>query len=129
MKVKEVRGPVGGVVTAWHPDEGWGVLRSPELSGSAFCHFSAIDEARYVILEVGEEVSFTWSEVAQDDCKYSAVHVIRGPAGNDMNRSANLRSLSVILVTLGSHELEPPDPVAADPFRGFLDGVHVFHSK
>ena len=42
---------------------------------------------------------------------------------------ANSRSLSVIQVTLGSHELECPDLVAADPFRGFLDGVHVFHAE
>ena len=42
---------------------------------------------------------------------------------------ANSRSLSVIRVTLGSHELECPDLVAADPFRGFLDGVHVFHAE
>ena len=42
---------------------------------------------------------------------------------------ANSRSLSVIQVTLGSHELECPNLVAADPFRGFLDGVHVFHAE
>ena len=39
------------------------------------------------------------------------------------------RSLSVTVVTLGSHELECPHPVAADPFRGFLDGVRVLEPE
>jgi creatinine amidohydrolase/Fe(II)-dependent formamide hydrolase-like protein len=39
------------------------------------------------------------------------------------------RSLSVTAVTLGSHELESPHPVAADPFCGFLDGVHVLEAE
>jgi glutamate transport system substrate-binding protein len=39
------------------------------------------------------------------------------------------RSLSVTVVTLGSHELESPHPVAADPFCGFLDGVHVLEAE
>ncbi len=48
---------------------------------------------------------------------------------DDGGGRANSRSLSVIQVTLSSHELECPDLVAADPFRGFLDGVHVFHAE
>jgi hypothetical protein len=51
------------------------------------------------------------------------------PAERDLMARANSRSLSVTLVTIGSHELERPDLVAADPFRGFLDGVHVFHAE
>ena len=39
------------------------------------------------------------------------------------------RSLSVSVVTLGSHKLERPHPVAADPFCGFLDGVRVLEAK
>ena len=39
------------------------------------------------------------------------------------------RSLSVTAVTLGSHELESPHPVAADPFCGFLDGVRVLEAE
>jgi mycofactocin precursor len=42
---------------------------------------------------------------------------------------ANSRSLSVTSVTLGSHELECPRLVAADPFCGFLDGLDVFHAE
>ena len=42
---------------------------------------------------------------------------------------ANSRSLSATLVTLGSHELECPGLVAADPFRGFFDGLHVFQAE
>ena len=42
---------------------------------------------------------------------------------------ANPRSLYVDHVTLSSHKLECPALVAADPFRGFLDGVHVFHAE
>jgi len=33
------------------------------------------------------------------------------------------------LVTLGSHKLERPDRSRQNPFRGFLDGVHVFHAE
>jgi hypothetical protein len=39
------------------------------------------------------------------------------------------RSLSVTVVTLGSHKLESPHPVAADPFCGFLDGVRVLETE
>ena len=42
---------------------------------------------------------------------------------------ANLRSLSVTNVALGSHELECPRLVAADPFCGFPDGLDVFHAE
>ena len=46
-----------------------------------------------------------------------------------VERRANLRSLSVTNVALGSHELECPRLVAADPFCGFLDGLDVFHAE
>ena len=42
---------------------------------------------------------------------------------------ANSRSPSVTYVALGSHELECPRLVAADPFCGFLDGFDVFHAE
>ena len=44
-------------------------------------------------------------------------------------RRANSRSLSATQVTLGSHELECPGLVAADPFRGFFDGLYVFQAE
>lgn len=47
----------------------------------------------------------------------------------DVEHRAISRSLSVSVVTLGSHELERPRPVAADPFCGFLDGVRVFEAE
>ena len=56
-------------------------------------------------------------------------NVVHGHNLDHFGGRANSRSLSVIQVTLGSHELECPDLVAADPFRGFLDGVHVFHAE
>ncbi len=46
-----------------------------------------------------------------------------------LGRRAISRSLSVTAVTLGSHELESPHPVAADPFCGFLDGVNVLEAE
>src|SRR5271154_5718859 len=61
--------------------------------------------------------------------------VVDGYAGPDpggrpgLNTRAISRSLSVTAVTLGSHELESPHPVAADPFCGFLDGVHVLEAE
>ena len=39
------------------------------------------------------------------------------------------RSLRVTIITLGSHELESPHPVAADPFCSFLDGVRVLEAE
>lgn len=83
MKIKETRGPASGTVVSWHADEGWGVLQSPELAGNVFCHFSAVEGSKYVVLDIGDEVSFTWNEVAQDGCRYSAVHVASGRADND----------------------------------------------
>ena len=50
-------------------------------------------------------------------------------AFGDQIRRANSRSPSVTYVALGSHELECPRLVAADPFCGFLDGFDVFHTE
>ena len=52
-----------------------------EVTSNVFCHFSAIEDSKYVVLEIGDEVRFTWNEVAQDGCQYSAVHVTSGRAG------------------------------------------------
>jgi hypothetical protein len=54
---------------------------------------------------------------------------VRVPDGTNEITRANSRSLSVTNVALGSHELECPRLVAADPFCGFLDGFDVFHAE
>jgi cold shock CspA family protein len=36
-----------GNVQAWYSEEGWGVLVSPEVEGTVFAHFSALDVSGY----------------------------------------------------------------------------------
>lgn len=79
VDLEETYGPIDGIVVSWYPDEGWGILRSPQLTGDVFCHFSAIESDRYIVLQPGDPVSFTWNSVAQDGCQFSAVSVTEFP--------------------------------------------------
>lgn len=66
--------PTRGVVKAWHDDEGWGVIESPELpeGESAWVHYSALTMDGYRSLSVGQPVSFTYEQVDQDGYRYRA---------------------------------------------------------
>ncbi|MGU3435920.1 hypothetical protein ACNHUS_23220 [Actinomycetes bacterium M1A6_2h] len=71
-----------GIVSAWHNDEGWGVIDSPQTPGGCRTYYSALhpDEVidappgnAYSIgggihgLDVGEHVDFEWEPVGDQD--------------------------------------------------------------
>lgn len=80
---------LGRVVTAtvehWNDDEGWGVLTSPDVSGSMWAHFSAIDAQGYRSLNDGEQVQLDWEHTphGQDGYFYRATRITRSPEHQD----------------------------------------------
>ena len=66
---------VTGTVQVWRSEEGWGVLVSPEIEGTAFAHFSAIDATGYRDLQPGERVRFRYETPGQDGCDHRATYV------------------------------------------------------
>jgi cold shock protein len=65
----------GGVVRAFYPDEGWGVIDAPEVPGGCFVHFSVIQTDGYRALAAGERVRFRFEHLdfLQDGCRYRAL--------------------------------------------------------
>jgi cold shock CspA family protein len=55
--VREPHSSVVGRVEAWHAEEGWGVLRTPD-DVQVWCHFSQVEIDGYRVLEPGEPVWF-----------------------------------------------------------------------
>jgi cold shock protein len=70
-------GRVDGVVRAFDPDEGWGVIEASEVPGGCFVHFSNIAMDGYRSLGVGQRVRFTCEEPGflQDGYPYRAITV------------------------------------------------------
>jgi CspA family cold shock protein len=66
---------VTGTVRAWYSEEGWGVLVSPDLEGTAFAHFSAVDMPGYRDLQEGQPVQFQYETPGQDGCDHRATYV------------------------------------------------------
>jgi cold shock protein len=64
-----------GVVLRWSGEHGWGVLRSEEVPGEVWAHFSAIRSRGYQTLEPGTRVRFSWEEAHQDGFAFRAVEV------------------------------------------------------
>jgi cold shock protein len=65
-----------GVVREFHPVEGWGVIDAADVPGGCWVHFSAIAGSGYLQLTAGQEVSFRYEAVSdQDGFKYTAVKV------------------------------------------------------
>jgi CspA family cold shock protein len=56
---------VVGTVEAWHDEQGWGVLRTPD-GLSVFCHFSHIEMDGYAALTAGASVWFDYAIPGQD---------------------------------------------------------------
>ncbi|MFC6085091.1 cold-shock protein [Sphaerisporangium aureirubrum] len=68
-----------GTVVEWKDDEGWGVLRSADVSGDVFAHFSAIVGVEgYRSLVPGQRVRFTWERGRQDGFDFRAIEVFGG---------------------------------------------------
>ena len=72
MSTKE---DVPGTVQSWYSEEGWGVLVSPEIEGTAFAHFSVVDVQGYRDLEEGQAVTFRYETPGQDGCDHRATYV------------------------------------------------------
>jgi cold shock CspA family protein len=89
--------PVVGTVDAWHGEDGWGVLRTPD-GLTVFCHFSDVEADGYVELSVGSSVWFDYETPGQDGCDASVVTAARPGAAN----------LDVPLGTLVPKVFEPP---------------------
>jgi len=70
----EARGAMGSV-QSWDSTEGWGVLVSPEVTGTVFAHFSVIDIPGYRELQPGQAISFMYTTPGQDGCDHSAQYV------------------------------------------------------
>lgn len=66
---------VSGTVHVWHSEEGWGVLISPEMEGTAFAHFSVVDATGYRDVQPGERVLFRYETPGQDGCDHRAIYV------------------------------------------------------
>ena len=61
-----------GSVKNWHPDLGWGVLTSPDVSGEIWAHFSAIEASGFRELHEGDRVEFRYHRAQQDGYGYVA---------------------------------------------------------
>lgn len=57
--------PVVGTVEAWHGENGWGVLRTPD-GMAVWCHFSQVEMDGYRSLEPGQRVFFDYEVPGQD---------------------------------------------------------------
>ncbi|GAA3612828.1 hypothetical protein GCM10022223_31200 [Kineosporia mesophila] len=72
---------IRGVVRSWNPDEGRGVIESPDVTGgAAWTHWSAVRAAGYRELAVGEQVLFDWEPAGQDGYGARATLVLRAGA-------------------------------------------------
>jgi len=86
-----------GIVRAYHPEEGWGVLDGPDVPGGCWVHFSAIAIDGYRELTAGQRVSFRAEPASQDGFAHRAVRVwtddVEPPdLGQDDVRSVAYRS-------------------------------------
>lgn len=64
-----------GTVVLWHDDEGWGALRSDDVPGEVWVHFSMVAMVGFRTLTPGDPVQFTWEAAAQDGYAFRAVAV------------------------------------------------------
>jgi CspA family cold shock protein len=65
-----------GVVTEWHAEDGWGVIRSDEASFEIWAHFSALEMEPYRILNAGDRVELEYEEGWQDGYDYRALSCV-----------------------------------------------------
>lgn len=66
---------IAAVVREWHPEEGWGVVDSPQTPGGCWVHFSHIQATRYRELAPGTTVALEFEPADQDGFAYRAVTV------------------------------------------------------
>jgi cold shock CspA family protein len=58
--VKGVHGWVDGTVVAWHDDERWGVLASPDVEGEVWANYVNIVGKGYTPLRESQRVRFSY---------------------------------------------------------------------
>ncbi|SDS80949.1 cold-shock protein [Microlunatus soli] len=68
---------VVGTVLNWNDEEGWGVLRSADVTSDVFAHFSELALDGYRTVQPGQAVRFGCEHVpgGQDGYDYRAVDV------------------------------------------------------
>ena len=64
-----------GVVSQWCPDEGWGVVDSPDMPGGCWVGFAELATSRFWEPDVGQRVELEWEQGDQDGYDYRAVRV------------------------------------------------------
>ena len=72
-----------GVVRVWHAEEGWGVIDSPDCPGGCWAGFSEIVAEGYRSLNVGDHVTFAFSDQVTDDYDFVASSVIAENASGE----------------------------------------------
>ncbi len=55
-----------GRVREWHPDEGWGVVDSPDTPGGCWASFSHVTSADFYVPSAGDAVWLEWEAADQD---------------------------------------------------------------
>lgn len=73
------------MVRTWQPDEGWGVIDSPDTPGGCWAHFSSVLVPGYRALAAGQSVTFEYESAEQDGYHFRAIEV--WPAGQSPDRS------------------------------------------
>lgn len=66
---------IDAVVREWHPDEGWGVVDSPQTPGGCWVHSNHVQSTGCQELVPGRIVALEFEPADQDGYKYSAVTV------------------------------------------------------
>jgi cold shock protein len=75
-------GPVTGLIAVWHDEEGWGVIRSHDVDGEIWAHFSNIEMSGYHELHTDEEVRLTYETPGQDGYPHRAITITKGTRNN-----------------------------------------------
>lgn len=64
---------VRGVVRERHPDDGWGVIDSPQTPGACWAHHAHVQMTGFRALSVGQTAEIVWESPGQDGFPYRAV--------------------------------------------------------
>ena len=75
---RDTHGPVVGLVSVWHEDEGWGAIRSRDADGEIWAHFSDIDGSGFRTLAAGDLVTVMFETPGQDGYPHRAVRITQG---------------------------------------------------
>jgi CspA family cold shock protein len=75
---REQHGPIVGLVSVWHEDEGWGAIRSRDVEGEIWAHFAHIAGDGYRTLSADDLVTVTYETPGQDGYPHRAVKITPG---------------------------------------------------